>query len=189
MGRPRATRYFNPRPPCGGRRFYARSHRSKQRNFNPRPPCGGRPAGAGVCPAVKAISTHALLAEGDAPVQHRRKILGDISTHALLAEGDFVLIITLQHSRFQPTPSLRRATTSEYDAGVEGVAFQPTPSLRRATIDDAIGQVRNKFQPTPSLRRATSLMDSGDVPILVFQPTPSLRRATHSNSVTLQASA
>ena len=35
------TRYFNPRPPCGGRRrAWEPSH--SYRDFNPRPPCGGR---------------------------------------------------------------------------------------------------------------------------------------------------
>ena len=33
--------YFNPRPPCGGRRSASRPPRYG-RDFNPRPPCGGR---------------------------------------------------------------------------------------------------------------------------------------------------
>ena len=34
--------YFNPRPPCGGRRPCLTSKSRPKRNFNPRPPCGGR---------------------------------------------------------------------------------------------------------------------------------------------------
>ena len=34
-------RYFNPRPPCGGRQVQIQQ-RKRQKNFNPRPPCGGR---------------------------------------------------------------------------------------------------------------------------------------------------
>ena len=33
--------YFNPRPPCGGRR-YCCHYGTSPANFNPRPPCGGR---------------------------------------------------------------------------------------------------------------------------------------------------
>ena len=33
--------YFNPRPPCGGRRSRP-CHGPERRHFNPRPPCGGR---------------------------------------------------------------------------------------------------------------------------------------------------
>ena len=36
--------YFNPRPPCGGRPFGSASIHQFQRHFNPRPPCGGRQA-------------------------------------------------------------------------------------------------------------------------------------------------
>ena len=60
----------------------------------------------------RPISTHALLAEGDGePVTARRRFR--ISTHALLAEGDSVAPC-LSHSteKFQPTPSLRRATAN-----------------------------------------------------------------------------
>ena len=34
--------YFNPRPPCGGRRSSS-TRKMQGLNFNPRPPCGGRP--------------------------------------------------------------------------------------------------------------------------------------------------
>ena len=37
----REVSHFNPRPPCGGRRIGQR-HSTIIKNFNPRPPCGGR---------------------------------------------------------------------------------------------------------------------------------------------------
>ena len=36
------AKYFNPRPPCGGRP-YGSLHPGQIIHFNPRPPCGGRP--------------------------------------------------------------------------------------------------------------------------------------------------
>ena len=39
--RPASGWYFNPHPPCGGR-LQPRRNRRNQKNFNPRPPCGGR---------------------------------------------------------------------------------------------------------------------------------------------------
>ncbi len=35
--------YFNPRPPCGGRREGRHGSQGRYGHFNPRPPCGGRP--------------------------------------------------------------------------------------------------------------------------------------------------
>ena len=35
-------RYFNPRPPCGGRLSDRQSEIAVRGHFNPRPPCGGR---------------------------------------------------------------------------------------------------------------------------------------------------
>ena len=57
--------YFNPLPPCGGRRqcdniFFCR------RNFNPLPPCGGRPVQNAIVCGSHRISIHSLRVEGDA---------------------------------------------------------------------------------------------------------------------------
>ena len=41
---PAGQAYFNPRPPCGGRRNNVR-RRCPISHFNPRPPCGGRRPG------------------------------------------------------------------------------------------------------------------------------------------------
>ena len=108
---PSAPANFNPRPPCGGRLqtplarhpiFRFQSTPSLRRatsrrpagcgphcHFNPRPPCGGRLRRPGPGGVEAAISIHALLAEGDA----------------------IMTISTIQPTRFQSTPSLRRATS------------------------------------------------------------------------------
>ena len=153
---PPAYRNFNPRPPCGGRRD--RHHRQK----------------GPVC-----ISTHALLAEGDADGESvdfvyinfnprppcggrpepdvRRLYTVHISTHALLAEGDVRLgpgVTGLEE--FQPTPSLRRATKimrcSHDSKSISTHALLAEGDLAYQLRQGAICIL---FQPTPSLRRAT----------------------------------
>ena len=124
-----------------------------------------------------------------------------ISTHALLAEGDAVSASTLLSLfLFQPTPSLRRATTLEAPRAAVPENFNPRPPCggRRPVV--IIQVYAYLFQPTPSLRRATepgndglwraristhALLAEGDTqgaktvtPTTTFQPTPSLRRAT-----------
>ena len=47
-----ARRYFNPRPPCGGRRIKYNNNDGRK-NFNPRPPCGGRRGRPVTSPATK----------------------------------------------------------------------------------------------------------------------------------------
>ena len=104
--------HFNPRPPCGGRRWAAAWRACICIYFNPRPPCGGRRQQFGEHELGDGISTHALLAEGDTRKSSKswKRIL------------------------FQPTPSLRRATISSR-ISASRFSFQPTPSLRRATAN------------------------------------------------------
>ena len=58
-------RYFNPRPPCGGRPRSAAYRPSIGYYFNPRPPCGGRRRAFSASFNSLAISIHALRVEGD----------------------------------------------------------------------------------------------------------------------------
>ena len=102
---------------------------------------------------------------------------------------------------FQPTPSLRRATTAseiramryaisthallaEGDEGRDKIMakpsiFQPTPSLRRATCRRSIWDHRQHIS-THALLAEGDANITGDKALLdaLFQPTPSLRRAT-----------
>ena len=101
--------YFNPLPPCGGRRisiFVARSYI----HFNPLPPCGGRPAIKSEEGKSDDISIHSLRVEGDRSCswmpQHLR-----ISIHSLRVEGDdFGAKKILDVYEFQSTPSVWRET-------------------------------------------------------------------------------
>ena len=56
--------YFNPRPPCGGRRTPERAT-PKPAYFNPRPPCGGRLLDMRRRGRRNAIPIHVLRAEDD----------------------------------------------------------------------------------------------------------------------------
>ena len=63
--------YFNPRPPCGGRRSIVRTFSSPS-YFNPRPPCGGRRGGHQEQNDALDISIHAPRVGGDSSRRHRR---------------------------------------------------------------------------------------------------------------------
>ena len=80
------------------------------RYFNPRPPRGGRqviPVKVGVLVVFQSTPPRG----GRQSVTEIMEVMGDISIHALPAEGDgrHFLIISIA-LRFQSTPSPRRAT-------------------------------------------------------------------------------
>ena len=126
-----AGRYFNPRPPRGGRRHGGAVGR-RNTDFNPRPPRGGRrpsrrapdteelfqstpsarrATGHGAGPHHRLrISIHALREEGDlAGMDDGRR--PHISIHALREEGDcWPVSLICPVMLFQSTPSARRAT-------------------------------------------------------------------------------
>ena len=141
--------HFNPRPPCGGRQYVDIIH-PKPQDFNPRPPCGGRLVWKFLVAVDICISTHALLAEGDAArciARRRRRNFNPrppcggrprtkstlarflyISTHALLAEGDaYCDRHSGNRNEFQPTPSLRRATPAPKQHIPRSRYFNPRP--------------------------------------------------------------
>ena len=76
-------KYFNPRPPCGGRPNNAYSHANSSNDFNPRPPCGGR----------RVFLTHMLSTP-------------QISIHAPRAGGNFKAVFIALHKtvHFNPRP-------------------------------------------------------------------------------------
>ena len=100
----RTRTHFNPRPPCGGRPATSSRPHPERLYFNPRPPCGGR---------------------------HSLRITTRRGTHfnprppcgGRLAQRCF----TLTTSLFQPTPSLRRATSSNPRSGARWCYFNPRP--------------------------------------------------------------
>ena len=84
--------YFNPRPPCGGRRGAACPPTLHPRYFNPRPPCGGRHGGKGRLIIFPLISIHAPRVGGDVitPLHIINTI--NISIHAPRVGGDYLML-------------------------------------------------------------------------------------------------
>ena len=201
-GAGRPSPHFNPRPPCGGRPRVRGGCSVEWSNFNPRPPCGGRPVYGDVqsttevfqptpslrratpqtaytngCPAE--ISTHALLAEGDAGPTGPAGAQG-ISTHALLAEGDRPAAA----SALSTTSISTHALLAEGDARFPperrcGFYFNPRPPCGGRPFFSVDNPARTyNFNPRPPCggRRASRMRRWSSAP--TFQPTPSLRRAT-----------
>ena len=129
----------------------------RRRYFNPRPPRGGRQQLATYAPPKQVISIHALREEGDAcgclipedvmhfnprPPRGGRQILAigegittRISIHALREEGDTRCGCRWSRGRnFNPRPPRGGRQLSIKRNRLELYLFQSTPSARRATI-------------------------------------------------------
>ena len=145
---------FNPRSPCGERRYFDRFltcaskfqptlplrgatpllHLPKCRVcFNPRSPCGERLAHYARHLVDNHVSTHAPLAGSDQRGERVRSGVR-VSTHAPLAGSDEYEPLTIvTHQGFQPTLPLRGATRASTCTRWRHRRFQPTLPLRGAT--------------------------------------------------------
>ncbi len=153
---------FNPRPPCGGRRWSAWQSWS-QASFQSTPPVRGA-----THPRLPAVFT------------------GRISIHAPRAGGDLAISSSpLAMSNFNPRPPCGGRRSGLYSAS-SITEFQSTPPVRGATWTRLTVERYPKFQSTPPVRGATwgAALVSG-VP-LVFQSTPPVRGATCRSSVPAQ---
>ena len=130
--------YFNPRPPCGGRRALVES---------------GRPG--------KSISIHAPRAGGDHDGDDISQRFG-ISIHAPRAGGDRVTsAVRASLIKFQSTPPVRGATRIAAEQAKIDSIFQSTPPVRGATYRAKVTVGKDIFQSTPPVRGATK-GDKGD---------------------------
>ena len=82
-------RYFNPRPPRGGRR-HTLYHSCDSRNFNPRPPRGGRPDD-GKTQGADQLFQSTPPARGATLAAFLGRLFGRISIHAPREGGDLEL--------------------------------------------------------------------------------------------------
>ena len=145
--------YFNPRPPCGGRRLSAYFHQ-RQSYFNPRPPCGGRLLVESITADPCSISIHVLRVEDDpADITTHHSIF--ISIHVLRVEDDFVREvsacgggISIHVLRVEDDFSLPVWLRSS-------VIFQSTSSVWRTTVAFCWCNLTAKFQSTSSVWRTT----------------------------------
>ena len=106
------------------------------RYFYPRPPCGGRQAGLHRDRGRPDISIHALRVEGDQPrAQHQAGIREHISIHALRVEGDgsttgpaaWICPISIHALRVEGDGRF-------YTHASDKLQFLSTPSVWRATL-------------------------------------------------------
>ena len=79
---------FNPRPPCGGR-LVVLWNTNEDFNFNPRPPCGGRPAPPYAFPRWRIFQSTPPM-RGATNLSAQLMWLVPISIHAPHAGGDLV---------------------------------------------------------------------------------------------------
>ena len=146
--------YFNPRPPCGGRRYTIFGVVIPVNNFNPRPPCGGRRGVVRKIVVMARISIHVLHVEDDSAVESTQQSVS-ISIHVLHVEDDEAPFFAVKlHQHFNPRPPC-------------GGRPHKRPRNRSSA----------KFQSTSSMWRTTSLYDWQNNSIL-FQSTSSMWRTT-----------
>ena len=118
--------YFNPLPPCGGRRRSCSWPRAKP-NFNPLPPCGGRPHSG---PRRRSFGYFNPLPPcgGRPPLPHRTDGCCPISIHSPRAGGDEITpnpdgSVTV----FQSTPPVWGETSPANDPPGLDHHFNPLP--------------------------------------------------------------
>ena len=142
----RGSPHFNPRAPCGARRYtipksldgvaistHAPIIREfRQRHFNPRAPCGARPGWPDDRYDHINFNPRAPCGARPKPAKVRHLAM-DISTHAPLAGRDRMFLSQTFHKKlFQPTRPLRGATFITGRPS-DRLKFQPTRPLRGAT--------------------------------------------------------
>ena len=124
--------------------------------FNPRAPCGARrylPQGIRY---PHKISTHAPLAGRDAAASSLLPFFFDFNPRAPCGARRQALPRVLGGEGFQPTRPLRGATPGRARSGSRKCQFQPTRPLRGATrLCRCTTSRRSGFQPTRPLRGAT----------------------------------
>ena len=147
------SKYFNPRPPRGGRPGLSGSS-SVSKYFNPRPPRGGRLT-CSFQPLMRSVFQSTPSARRATAAYKAADAAEKISIHALREEGDAVLV----------PPFFRRCN------------FNPRPPRGGRPAQSAQQRRTHRFQSTPSARRATCVSTRADCAAL-FQSTPSARRAT-----------
>ena len=101
---------FNPRPPCGGRR-YVNNRGYQQKYFNPRPPCGGRRR-------RKRQTRRMIIFQSTSPVWRTTRFIYDddaihiISIHVPRVEDDYHRLPKhTREKRFQSTSPVWRTTS------------------------------------------------------------------------------
>ena len=173
----RQQRYFNPRPPWGGRRRnevfgnnrrvisihalrgegdrHLTSRRYLTSYFNPRPPWGGRPSSVARIACANVFQSTPSVGRATVPYA---SVYGDIviSIHALRGEGDqSASNCWSTRETFQSTPSVGRATVI-FKGGKQKMSISIHALRGEGDIYMCLAYCAHKiFQSTPSVGRAT----------------------------------
>ena len=182
--------------PARGGDTNQKPYKASSRYFNPRPPRGGRLHPDVGIAASGVISIHAPREGGDCSHTYQQETT-QISIHAPREGGDFagsqtippakrisihapreggdngVKCVCLRRSAFQSTPPARGATTTNIFIRTCYILFQSTPPARGATSSAIFPRHSSvEFQSTPPARGATASLDnkSKDTAISIHAP-------------------
>ena len=98
--------HFNPRPPWGGRPIKGNQKSTPTRYFNPRPPWGGRRARYSSCGKSSQFQSTPSVGRATTSRLCRVNVVNLISIHALRGEGDDAAIVfdSSIQANFNPRP-------------------------------------------------------------------------------------
>ena len=147
--------YFNPRAPCGARRYNPRPRRGGRPYFNPRAPCGAR-----------RYRTNNILCRY--PFQPTRPLRG-----ATISRGN-----PRRYSRFQPTRPLRGATSPEASPLITPTISTHAPLAGRDLLALRLDMLAGTISTHAPLAGRDPRGSGGPFGVYRFQPTRPLRGAT-----------
>ncbi len=122
-----SERYFNPRPPCGGRPHRGDWALFTDRHFNPRPPCGGRPGTQTAHRRFKGISIHAPRVGGDCWGDGEQEHNFYFNPRPPCGGRPATRLKRLCRGRFQSTPPVWGATGRRPGPEEHRMDFNPRP--------------------------------------------------------------
>ena len=125
--------YFNPHPLWRGRPVSRTSSLSKDFDFNPHPLWRGRPIKNLWHMNSNMISIHTLCEEGDTDKLIPYANNAHFNPHPLWRGRHIRTCKNRRKTRFQSTPSVKRATLTRVNVQQFFLTFQSTPSVKRAT--------------------------------------------------------
>ena len=163
---------FQSTPPVWGATRHHRAARMRPRYFNPRPPCGGRRTRSSEVPNDFLISIHAPRVGGDI-IKAYWLMDDDISIHAPRVGGDYAQFVeALEMADFNPRPPCGGRRSFMCYTAPSGV-FQSTPPVWGATRHHRAARMRPRyFNPRPPCggRRTRSSEVPNDFLISIHAP-------------------
>ena len=146
--------YFNPLPPCGGRRL-SQNIESADDRFQSTPSVWRETRCFLSARSPSSISIHSLRVEGDEKIVWRCAISWTFQSTPSVWRETLWHIQNVTESIFQSTPSVWRETDDWVEHFKTYYPFQSTPSVWRETYTSFIVVVSLTFQSTPSVWRET----------------------------------